>query len=339
MASSRLEQFIRFGTDAAGIERMLRMVQAILMVILSRPFLTSGFTSLVALGNRHVWVEPRAASVAALSQLRSQVAVTRRFFRIFRFLESFQAAHVIYTSFYLSPTPAAPTEPSSQEGDAAAEGKEGPDVKQETPTKPAQKCSNPNCRNHHPPPKPSSRIPAEAWLDIFSRTFNGMYLLLEALTLLDALSLPGLSLFGSHWFPILHVEAQRFWFFALVCDLLSGLLKLVKLVAYGPVPQTGEGYGLVAGGRKDEKEMADWERQRERMRKIVWARKEGMRLWKLEIRTRGYRLARRCVADLLDLVIPGVVVGWLRVAPGTVGACMVVSTWLTGLEVWERCKG
>lgn len=310
------------------------MVQAILMVTLAQPFLSSGFTTLVALGNRHIWVEPRTASIAALSQLRSQVALARRFFRIFRFLESFQAAHVLYTSFYIPDTPAAP-EPSSQVEKTGLENKKEQDGKQEMLDS-AHKCPNPNCRNHHPP-KPSSAIPTEAWLDIFSRTFNGMYLLLEALTFIDALSLPGLSIFGSHWFPILHVEAQRFWLFALVCGILSGLLKLVKLVAYGPVPQTGEGYGL--GGVKDEKEMADWERQRERMRKMVWARKERMRRWKLEIRTRGYRLARRCVADVLDLVVPGTVVGWVRVAPGTVGACMVVSTWLTGLEIWERCRG
>lgn len=313
------------------------MVQAILMVTLAQPFLTSGFTKFVALGNRHVWVEPRTASIAALGQLRGTVALSRRFFRIFRFLESFQAAHVIYTSFYVSPTPTTSTGPGGQERTTLDGGeKDGDDANQEKP-KPEHKCSNPNCRNHRPP-KPSSGIPAEAWLDIFSRTFNGMYLLLEASTLIDAMAIQGLSLFGSHWFPILNVEAQRFWFFALVCGLVGGLLKLVKLVAYGPVPQTGEGYGL-GGGGKDEKEMAEWERQRERMRKIVWARKEGRRLWKMEIRTRGYRIARRCVADLLDLAVPGVAVGWVRVAPGTVGACMVVSTWLTGLEVWERCKG
>lgn len=311
------------------------MVQAILMVTLSQPFLTSGFTKLVALGNRHVWVEPRTASVTALSQLRSNVALARRFFRIFRFLESFRAAHVIYTSFYVPPAPVAPTESSDQGKATVAVGQESGVGSDEKP-KPPHQCSNPNCRNHRPP-KHSSGVPAEAWLDIFSRTFNGMYLLLEAATLVDALSLPGLALFGSHWFPILHVEAQRFWLFALVCGLGSGLLKLVKLVAYGPVPQTGEGYGL--GGGKDEKEMAEWERQRERMRKVVWARKEGRRVWKMEIRTRGYMIARRCVADLLDLVVPGKVVGWVRVAPGTVGACMVVSTWLTGLEVWERCRG
>lgn len=319
---------------------MLRMVQAILMVTLSQPLLTSGFTTLVALGNQHVWIEPRTANIAALSQLRSQVALARRFFRIFRFLESFHAAHVIYTSFYTSPTPSASTDSTGQQDSTLPDGeKSEEEVNHDKAESSTHKCTNPNCPNHRPR-KPKSGIPTEAWLDIFSRTFNGMYLLLEALTLIDALSLPDLSLFGSHWFPILHVEAQRFWLFALVCGLCSGLLKLVKLVAYGPVPQTGEGYGLGEGGwkRKDEKDMAEWERQRERMRKIVWARKEGRRVWKMEIRTRGYRTARRCLADLLDLVVPGAVVGWVKVAPGTVGACMVISTWLTGLEVWERCR-
>lgn len=320
------------------------MVQAILMVTLSQPSLTSGFTTLIALGNRYVWIEPRSANIAALSQLRGQVALARRFFRMFRFLESFHAAHVIYTSFYTAPTPAASTESTGQQGDTVHEGdKSQEETKQDKPESSTHKCSNPNCPNHHRARKPRSGIPTEAWLDIFSRTFNGMYLLLEALTLIDALSLPDLSLFGSHWFPLLHVEAQRFWLFALVCGLCSGLLKLVKLVAYGPVPQTGEGYGLGGGAgggwtRKDEKDMAEWERQRERMRKIVWARKEGRRLWKMEIRSRGYRTARRCLADLLDLAVPGAVVGWVKVTPGTVGACMVVSTWLTGVEVWERCS-
>lgn len=291
------------------------MVQAILMVVLSQPFLTSGFTKFVAWGNQHVWIEPRVADIAVLSQLRSSVALARRPFRVFRFLESFHAAHVIYTSFY-APAPPVQAPSSSQATDSEQAG--------------------------HPTP-PSTRItgaPAEAWLDIFARTFNGMYLLLEAITLLDAVALPGgFSLFGSTWFPLLQIEAQRLWFFALVCGLGSGLVKLFKLIAPGPELAPGasyRGWGQPGEG-KAESEMADWEKHRERMRRMVWARREGRRLWMGEIRTTGWRVARRCVADGVDLVVPGSVVGWVRVAPGTVGACMVVSTWLTGMEIWERC--
>lgn len=317
------------------------MVQAILMVVISQPLLISAFTDLVALCNQHVWVEPRVADVAVLVQLRSNIALARRFFRIFRFLESFHAAHVIYTSFYSPPPPHTPPVPADtvdngHEASTAA-GSEHSRLEHEEKTS-AHACGNPNCRNHRAPSKPSStRAPVEAWLDIFSRTFNGMYLLLEALTLLDALALPGgFSLFGRAWTALLHIEGQRFWFFALVCGIGSAMVKLFKLVVYGP--RAAEGYVAWPGSKKWEgEEMAEWERQRERMREMVWARREGRRLWMAEIRSRGWRIARRCVADGVDLVVPGSVVGWVRITPGTVGWCMVVSTWLTGLEIWERC--
>lgn len=323
---------------------MLRMLQAILMIVISQPLLTSGFTELVALGNKHVWVEPRVANVAVLVQLRSNVALARRFFRIFRFLESFHAAHVTYTSFYSAPpsTPlgAANFADNGHEGSNTVESErsEGDDKEKSTSQ---HTCPNPDCRRNHPrSPKPSlTRAPVEAWLDIFSRTFNGMYLLLEALTLLDALALPGgFSLVGREWASLLHVEGQRFWLFALVCGIGSAVVKLFKLIAYGPPP--AEGYVSWPGSKQWEgRELAEWERQRERMRKMVWARREGRVLWMAEIRSRGWKIARRAVADGVDLVVPGSVVGWLMVAEGTVGWCMVLSTWLTGLEVWEKCGG
>lgn len=294
------------GSRIAGIERILRMVQAILMVVISQPFLTSGFSKLVTAGNQYVWTEPRTASIDALVGLRGQVAIVRRFLRMFRFLESFHAAHKIYTSFY---APASPPRPP-----AAADTTTG------------EKTKPPN-------PKRNAKVPAEAWLDIFGRTFNGMYLLLEALTLLDALGLPDLSLWGREGFATLHVEGQRFWFFALVCGVLSGLAKLVKLVAYAPVPQTGEGYGVEAV----DKELPEWQKLRERMRRAVQARKDSRVAWRREIATRGYALGRRVVADLGDLVVPGSVVGWVDVGQGTVGWVMIVTTWLTGAEIWERC--
>ncbi|KAF3761604.1 hypothetical protein M406DRAFT_323933 [Cryphonectria parasitica EP155] len=346
------------------------------MVVLSQPLLTSSFAKLVALGNRHVWIEPRSADLAALTSLRGKVALARRFFRMFRFLEAFHAAHLIYTSFYaskpaLTPTPVAPLDPAITNSpevtgggeksngidesqveqdqtvapgvspDAAADTDQGVEAESTPPAQqPKRTC---NCKHHHHhhhhhgKPQDPNKIPVEAWLDIFSRTFNGMYLLLETLTLVDALELPGLRLWGLHWTTVLHVEGQRFWFFSLLCGLTAGLVKVVKLVAYGPVPQTGEEYW--AWERKPEAEMEEWEKMREKMRRFVHRRREGRKAWKREIRTRGFRIARRCVADLLDLALPGSVVGWVRVQPGTMGLAMVVSTWLTGLEIWERCGG
>lgn len=297
---------------------MMRMAQAILMVIIAYPILTNGFINLVHLGNLHVWTEPRAASHLVLTQLRGRVALGRRFFRAFRFLEQFHAAHTLYTSLY-SPSPIQP--PVNPEN-----------ADQSPPQVPKTKSSG-----------SSSSIPAEAWLDIFAKTFNGMYLLLESSTTLDAMGISGFSLWGSYWSPVLHIEAQRFWFFALACGVASGMVKLVKLFAYAPVPQTGEGYGTgekhsangTAGGEGDEK--ADWVKERDRLRKIVTARKEARKEWRRNIRVKSKGLVRRMCADFLDLAVPGAVVGWVDLSPGTVGLVMIVTTYLTGLETWEKC--
>lgn len=249
---------------------------------------------------------------------------------MFRFLESFHGAYQIYTSFYAPPPPPpspAPAPPPASVQAAEVGKGEGQDHqavgRQTAATKPTTRSETP---------------PTEVWLDIFSRMFNGMYLLLEVLTLIDALRLPGLSLFGIYWSTLLHIEGQRFWLFALVCGFASGLVKIIKLLAYAPVPETGEGYGTgeKASGVGVE-DMADWERERARLRRIVAARKTSRKIWRKQLRTTGRGLLRRCIADLLDMAVPGSVVGWVNVQPGTVGAVMVVTTWLTALGIWERC--
>lgn len=316
------QRHLLIASSSAGIERVLRMVQAILMVVLSQPPLTGGFFKLVDLGNHHVWTEPRVASIATLTDLRTQVALIRRFFRMFRFLESFHGAYKIYTSFYAPPPPPPPPGPVQ-----AAETSKG-EVPNHQAAGVRTAANKPSNRTQNPP--------TEAWLDIFSRMFNGMYLLLEVLTLMDALRLPGLSVFGVYWSTVMHIEGQRFWLFALICGFASGLVKIVKLLAYAPVPQTGEGYGTGEKGATSDG-MADWERERARLRRVVAARKESRRIWRTQLKTTGRGLMMRCVADLLDVVVPGSVVGWVDVQPGTVGAVMVVTTWLTGLGIWERC--
>ncbi|KAK7747375.1 hypothetical protein SLS53_001629 [Cytospora paraplurivora] len=331
---STIDWFIRFGTDAAGLDRLLRMVQAFLMLITSLPLLQTGLIDLIALGNGHIWDEPRVVDIGALGALRGQVSFARRLFRMFRFLESFQAANKLYATFYSQPP--GPSQPPS-----AAQVPSGtPDPAQAKEDKDASSApeparADPDARQQR---RRRQQPPAEAWLDILGRTFNGMYLLLETLTLLDSLQQPGLSPWGPTWYRTLHVEGQRFWFLALALGVASGLTKIIKLFAYAPVPPTGEGYGYgTGGGERDESLMADWERERERLRRIVWRRREQRKLWRANIRGRLRGLVRRCVADFLDLAIPGSVLGWVRVAPGTLGALMVVTTYLTGIEIWERC--
>ncbi|KAK4127281.1 hypothetical protein N657DRAFT_566720 [Parathielavia appendiculata] len=54
-------------------------------------------------------------------------------------------------------------------------------------------------------------------------------------------------------------------------------------------------------------------------------------------RRRRQKVWRRLAADVMDLAVPGSVVGWVPLSPGKVGLLMLGSTILTGMEVWERC--
>ncbi|ROV87715.1 hypothetical protein VSDG_09752 [Cytospora chrysosperma] len=366
MAPSTLDQFIRFGTDAAGIERILRMVQAFLAVVMSQPVLTHNLAMLVALGNRHVWEEPRVLHAGVLSDLIRQLATSRRFFRMFRFLECFRAANTLYASLYSGSPAQASTPPASSPSPAA-----GPDTVQEgdhdpspsppapaaaTTTHPTSKAGPSPDANPHPQPhqhQHQQQPTAEAWLAIFARAFNGMYLLLEALTLVDALGFP---LWGPRWAATLHVEGQRFWLFALACGAAGGMAATARLLCCAPplpaVPGDWACYGgrgggggggeeevskdvAAAGGGGRAAAMADWEVERERLRRVMWPRREQRRIWRADIRGKWWGLVRRCVADSLDMAAPASVVGWVRIDPGTVGAVQVVTTYLTGMEIWE----
>ena len=162
----------------------------------------------------------------------------------------------------------------------------------------------------------------ESYLDISAKSFNGFYLLLETLHFPEALlaSSDGVTVWGADMARTLHVEGQRFWFLALVCGVSCGVLKLGKMWVYRAVP--GEGSGQLMGGKEGESVGERHEREE---------RQRG------EFRAKERRVVRRLVADVMDLVLPGVVVGWVSVSSGTVGVCMLGSTLLTGLEVWERC--
>lgn len=247
------------------------------------------------------------ATRTILKALNQRLGLARRFFRVFRFLESFNAAQKLYAKL------------SSASGQKAG-----------------------------------ARQPAwvrlEPWLDISARTFNGMYLLLEASTVVDALQVPGLSVWTAEQGHSITIEAQRFWLFSLVCGLLYNLLEMVNVLAHTPVPATGEGFGAVGEQPEDKLETAEkssrsldekagdeLKKEQERLRGIVKIRKEQRRLWRREVQGKIYKLGRGAAANAIDIILPGSVVGWINVDPGTVGLAMFVTTILTGKDVWERC--
>jgi hypothetical protein len=184
---------------------------------------------------------------------------------------------------------------------------------------------------------------------MLGRTFNGMYLLLESCTFVDALQIEGLRVWTPEWEKTITVEAQRFWLFALVCGVLAGLLKVLKVLAYTPVPATGDVTQSAKVGVDDtqEKDNATEDgatkqefnirEEQERLRSIVKQTRKRRALWRRVVKAKLHGLGRAVVANALDTVLPGTVIGWIDAEPGTVGVAMFITSILTGMDVWERC--
>ncbi|KAI0009157.1 peroxisomal biogenesis factor 11 [Xylariaceae sp. FL0662B] len=173
------------------------------------------------------------------------------------------------------------------------------------------------------------------WLDVGARSFNGMYLLLEASTIVDALQVDGLAVWGPEWEPRVGVEAQRFWLFALVCAAGAGLLRIRDVLASAPAPAPAAGpqrvekeKGKGKGKGKADEGGARGDLKRERA---------GADRQRSEVRAKVYKLGRGVIANVLDITLPGSVVGWVKADSGTVGLAMFVTTILTSMDVWERC--
>ncbi|ORY61506.1 peroxisomal biogenesis factor 11 [Pseudomassariella vexata] len=299
MASHSWEQLVTFTTDSVGLERTFRLFHSVAQIIASFP----SILGLVIYFLEYSTSKPHSPVVtkSLLLALIQRLALGRRFIRLFRFLESFHSAHALYMNISQPQTPKASRDPTW--------------------------------------------VQTEAWLDVFGRTFNGMYLLLEATTIVNALQIDGLAIWTQELERTITVEGQRFWLLSLVCGVLSGLLKMVQVMAYTPVPATGDGFshGKVEGHNETEKEKTDdpevfdMKKEQERLRNIAKDRKKARGLWIREVRGKIHGLGRMVVANALDIVLPGTVVGWIRLDPGTVGIAMFITTILTGKEVWERC--
>ncbi|KAI6371109.1 hypothetical protein MCOR25_004043 [Pyricularia grisea] len=166
----------------------------------------------------------------------------------------------------------------------------------------------------------------DVWLDVASRSFNGMYLILETVTMPDVVGTPHLRLFGPALSATLNLEAQRFWLLALICASASSCLKLLATYGQAAVPETGDGFGAKVGEKKKKGGAAEDKAKKEAA---------GVALAKQRSAKRR-ALLRKLTADILDMAAPGVVVGWMDVDAGMVGMAMFVTTLLTGYDVWKK---
>ncbi|KAK4108005.1 hypothetical protein N656DRAFT_772218 [Canariomyces notabilis] len=189
--ANSLNQFIRFGTDAYGIERLLRLFQALTQLLLAYPSLALILLPLPSslLSPSPSPSTPKPLDPVILSAIRNRLATLRRPFRFFRFLDSFTAAWAAWQTPLSSTSAAAVSSP-------------------------------------RPGWLPEQ---LERYLDAAAKSFTGMYYLLESATFPEALDIPGLSVWGEERARLLAVEAQRFWFLGLVCAVLAGGLRALFL--------------------------------------------------------------------------------------------------------------
>ncbi|KAL2119680.1 hypothetical protein VTJ04DRAFT_6641 [Mycothermus thermophilus] len=296
------EQFIKFGTDAYGLERLLRLLQALsTLLLLSSPVrflfvaVTTNLLSLTTIITTTTTTstsKPPAAPpsletlTTLLPTIRTRLGAVRQALRFFRFLETFAAAWEVWTVLTSPPSPSPPGS-----GPGNGQGGRGR-TKLQT---------------------------AQLWADLFAKLFTGMYLLLESAVFVEVVLdvPPAFGVWGSQdGVREVVLQGQRFWFLGLVGGVVSGGLKVLSL-----------GGGRQEGGKgKGEKEKEKGDKKVGGVGQVK--KKDG--------NGRG-KIVRRMVADVLDLGLPGSAVGWVPLGQEAVAWLMVGSTVLTGLEVWERC--
>ncbi|KAL1901915.1 hypothetical protein Sste5346_001620 [Sporothrix stenoceras] len=301
-----IEQLIVFTTDSIGLERILRLVHSLLLIVVSVPVLVGYATTFLHMGSLHdkiTGVSAHESTVLMLTGAAHRVNLGRRFSRMFRFIESFYAAHKSWTAL-LGGGPA---------GEPVGE-------------------------------KKRKRVRLDPWLDAFARTFAGIYLILETATIVDALDVPGLAVWGPERANYLNVEGQRYWFLSLSCAVAATLVRMANVTRDLPMPppteeekqgNMGNKLGDEADADSDKTEGLNEERLR--LRRIVQGRMATRRSWLRSLRARLVVLGRKVVADAADTLLPGAIVGWTPLRPATVGGVMLFTTLLTSYDVWLRC--
>lgn len=128
-----------------------------------------------------------------------------------------------------------------------------------------------------------------------------------------------MAVYPTTWAAQITIEANRLWFYSLVCSLLLCIYSFTRLPSIPPPSLAMESPEKSASSEKETQL-----RRQEAARKL----QQQKRL-----------LARDAVMYAADLFIPGAVTGWLRTEPAVVSAAMVVSTLLGSEDIWMRVNG
>ncbi|KAK9422852.1 hypothetical protein SUNI508_04519 [Seiridium unicorne] len=177
------------------------------------------------------------------------------------------------------------------------------------------------------------------WIEVFGLNFNGLWFLLDATLVVDALEMNGLQLWGPELQQGVHIEAQRFWFFGLLCGVLAGLIEIYNLVRSTYTLKEGISRGSDGVTTEAPQSVPEGivKHKQENMSIRGAGAIPGPGVIGSDVQTRLRGLARTTIANAVDMILPGAIVGWVRIHPGLIGFAMLTTTILTSIDVWQRC--
>ncbi|KAI0026169.1 peroxisomal biogenesis factor 11 [Xylariomycetidae sp. FL0641] len=303
--SQTFDQLVRFTTDAFGIERIIRFFHAQVLILsaYSLPF----ELVLTVLDNTSYGPVSRPSALAILAALKGRLGLIRKFFRLFRFLESFGAAQAQYAQLSSSPTQRRRGQHTEIYLDVLARTFNGMYLVLEGAGI-VDALGVDGLALWAPQTERALAVEAQRfWL--LSLAAAGLAAALRVLLVLAYTPVPA-AFPGQDEKPQQGVDADA--------------------------DEKQQGADADVDEKQGDKQ-EDLKREQQRLRGLVADRKKGRAAWRREVQAKIAGHARTVVANACDITIPGSFVGWIPVQPGTVGVAMLISTLITGKDCWDRC--
>ncbi|KAJ6014182.1 hypothetical protein N7540_008773 [Penicillium herquei] len=144
------------------------------------------------------------------------------------------------------------------------------------------------------------------WLELAKWTCFGLYFVLEDLTILHAM-----GVYAVPWEARVMREANTFWFYALSFSIAGSLYGIIFPAAAEPAKKT-----QTKNGKKEKNE-----------EKVAAPAPRT---------SNTPALLRKIVTDSCDLLLPAELLNWMPTGDLVLGVTMVLSTILTGSDIWAR---
>ncbi|KAF2141332.1 uncharacterized protein K452DRAFT_298718 [Aplosporella prunicola CBS 121167] len=167
-------------------------------------------------------------------------------------------------------------------------------------------------------------------------SFLGMYLLLEACTILHVM-----GVHKSSWAPTFHVEGMRFWFYSLCCSIVLSVHEL-HTSSKASTNATCNGTTTITAAAAPPKKKTKTKSHNKATQEpkpsptTTAAAAPPSHLTQAHLRARHTHALRTLLISALDLLTPGAIVGWIPAAPSVVAATSIASSFLGAQDIWRR---